>query len=175
MNTPNNKRRQETRRRIERTFVELLQTKSLEEISVTLLCRLAEVNRTTFYSNYIDIYDLADAIRKSLEEEVFALYPKDRSDESPMDFMQLYRHIYDNQIFYKTYFKMGFDVKSEIPEFYKEHTAEYPFDNATEYRLEFFRAGLNAVLKKWLAGNCQETPEEIFEIVRFASLHGDPK
>lgn len=35
-----------------------------------------------------------------------------------------------------------------------------------EYHIEFFKAGLNAILKKWLNNGCKETPEEIEEILK---------
>ena len=50
--------------RIEKVFIEMLQRKKLSEISVSDICKLAGLNRTTFYANYTDIYGLADAIRK---------------------------------------------------------------------------------------------------------------
>ena len=34
-----------------------------------------------------------------------------------------------------------------------------------DYQIEFFRAGLNAVIKKWINGGFKETPEEINEII----------
>lgn len=63
MNIPNNKRKKESMERIEKVFIELLQTKELNEISVSDICKRASLNRTTFYANYTDIYGLADAIR----------------------------------------------------------------------------------------------------------------
>ena len=74
MNTPNNKRKKESMERIEKVFIELLQTKELNEISVSDICKRAGLNRTTFYANYTDIYGLADAIRDKLENEAFGLY-----------------------------------------------------------------------------------------------------
>jgi len=35
-----------------------------------------------------------------------------------------------------------------------------------EYHIEFFQAGLNAVLHRWLDGNCRETPEELLQIIQ---------
>ena len=61
MNKPNNMRRRASRDRIETAFVRLLQDRELSSLSVTEICKAADVNRTTFYANYIDIYDLADA------------------------------------------------------------------------------------------------------------------
>ena len=56
MNTPNNKRKRESMDRIEKVFIELLQTKELNEISVSDICKRAGLNRNTFYANYPDIY-----------------------------------------------------------------------------------------------------------------------
>ena len=63
MNTPNNKRRKQSQEKIEKVFIELLQTKELNQISVTDICKIAHLNRSTFYANYIDIFDLVEKIR----------------------------------------------------------------------------------------------------------------
>ena len=68
MNTPNNKRRKESIDKIEKAFIVLLQTNELDNISVSEICKITSLNRSTFYSNYIDIYDLADNWCKHLEE-----------------------------------------------------------------------------------------------------------
>ena len=65
MNTPNNKRKRESQEKIQKVFIELIQTKEINEITVSDICKKAKLNRTTFYSNYIDIYDLADKIKKN--------------------------------------------------------------------------------------------------------------
>ena len=41
MNTPNNKRKRESMERIEKVFIQLLQGKELDEISVSDLCKRA--------------------------------------------------------------------------------------------------------------------------------------
>ena len=55
MNTPNNKKRKNSQEKIEKVFIELIQTKEIYEISITDICKKANINRTTFYSNYIKI------------------------------------------------------------------------------------------------------------------------
>ena len=74
MNTPNNKRKKESMERIEKVFIELLQTREVSEISISDICKRARLNRTTFYSNYTDIYGLADTIRNNLENNLAELY-----------------------------------------------------------------------------------------------------
>ena len=43
----------------------------------------------------------------------------------------------------------------------QEHIA-----NNIKYHIEFFRNGLNAIIKLWLAGGCQESPEEMAEVLK---------
>ncbi len=171
MNTKNNKRRQATKEAIEKAFVELLQTKDLDKISVSEICHITGYNRSTFYANYIDIYDLADKIREGLEQQVEELFAvKDvlstevANKYNEGEYLKLFRHIYDNQIFYKTYFKLGYD--NQPIKLYDTDLALKLFDGKkVDYHMEFFRAGLNAILKKWLSGGCKETPEEINQIL----------
>ena len=55
MNTKGNQRYQDTRKRIEAVVQDLLQTKKLQEITVSEVCRLAGIHRTTFYGHFLDI------------------------------------------------------------------------------------------------------------------------
>lgn len=167
MNTPNNKRRRESREKIERVFLDLLQTKELDEVHVSDICKRAGVNRTTFYANYADVYALADSIRDKLEADLAELYREEiETKHNSNDYLKLFRHIRDNQIFYRTYFKLGYDNRYRVVA-YDTQRAQREFDNRfIEYHMEFFKSGLTSIIKLWLRGGCRETPEEMFEIVR---------
>jgi AcrR family transcriptional regulator len=167
MNTPNNKRKKESIGRMEKVFIELLQTKELDEIRVSDICKEAGLNRTTFYANYTDIYGLADSIRDKLENSLSDLYRDERiTGVNSNDYLKLFRHIQENQIFYRTYFKLGYDNNYKIL-FYDTDLAERHFKNRfIQYHMEFFKSGLTRIIKMWLENQCRETPEEMFEIVR---------
>ncbi len=167
MNTKNNKRRQRSVELIKKTFMEFLQTKELNEITVSDICKKCNLNRSTFYANFVDIYDLADKVREYLEKEVDRLYEAERSKQfNSNDFLKLFRHIKANQIFYRTYFKLGYDNQFKV-KYYDVHQAQYHFDNKyIDYHIEFFKSGFNAIVKMWLAGGCRETPEEMDQIIR---------
>ena len=167
MNTPNNKRKKETRDKISKIFITLLQTKEISEISVTDICKLAKINRSTFYVNYLDIYDLADKIGQELEQEVSFLYQEEKETQNNSnDFLKLFKHIKDNQIFYKTYFKLNMDKNFIINEYDYNLSKELYDDKYIDYHMEFFKAGLNAIIKKWLNNGCKESPEEIESILK---------
>lgn len=166
MNTPNNKRKKESQDKIEKTFVQLLQSKDLEKISVTDICEKCNLNRSTFYANYIDIYDLVDKVKEKLENDVSELYNDEVTHNyNSNNFLKLFQHIKENQIFYKTYFKLGFDNHSTVFK-YDINLAQKFFDNKfLEYHIEFFKAGLNSIIKLWLKNDCRESPEEINSIL----------
>lgn len=166
MNVKNNKRRRESIERIEKVFIELLQTKEIQEITVSDICKNAELNRSTFYANFIDIYDLADKLRDKLESEFGELFAK-RGDSASrgVDAVKMFTHIRDNQLFYKTYFKLGYENQHQIF-IYDTTEAQKHFGNKNmKYHIEFFRSGLNAIIKMWLESGCHETPEEMAEII----------
>lgn len=163
MNTKNNRRRRESIARIEKAFLELLQTRELHEVTVSDICKASALNRSTFYANFVDIYDLADKVREHLEAEVAQL-----SDGKTMHefHLTLLRHIRAHQLVYRTYFKLGYDNQFRFDACTIHDAALYPDRRHLEYHVEFFRCGFNAVVKMWLAGGCRETPEEIVDILR---------
>lgn len=166
MNVKNNKRRRESVEKIEKVFIGLLQTKEIQEISVSDICKAAGLNRSTFYANYIDIYDLADKIRDKLQADFNALFQTESADEKgSFGALKLFRHMQENQLFYRTYFKLGYDSMHQ-PMVYDVARAQKDFANKhIAYHIEFFKNGFNAIVKMWLAGGCKESPEEMVEII----------
>ncbi len=167
MNTANNRRRRESVERIEKVFIDMLQTKELNEISVSDICKRAGLNRTTFYANYTDIYGLADSIRDKLENEVSEVYQEEiNTGFNSNDYLKLFKYIKANQLFYKTYFKLGYDNNYRIIT-YDVNLAQEHFQNRfIEYHMEFFKAGITKIIKMWIENGCQESPEDMFEIIK---------
>lgn len=166
MNTINNKKRRSSKEKIERAFVTLLQEKEIEKIYVTDIIKLAKVNRSTFYANYLDIYDLADKISDNMINEVKKIY-KDENENNynSNDFLKLFKHIYDNKLFYNTLFKLKVDEKIGKYLYDTNLSKELYNDEYIDYHIIFFKAGLNAIIKKWLSNDCIEFPEEINKIL----------
>ncbi len=60
------KRIQNTKRKLKETLLILLTKKRLKDITVLELCKIANINRTTFYKYYNDIEDLTLKIEEEL-------------------------------------------------------------------------------------------------------------
>lgn len=167
MNTPNNKRKRESQEKIEKTFLQLIQTKEVENITVSDICKITKLNRSTFYANYIDIFDLVEKVRIRMETEFANIFTNDnQAGHNSNSYLKMFRHIKENQIFYKTYFKLKFDTVSSTFQFHEDLALKYYNNKHIDYHIEFFRAGFTAILKKWLNSGCKESPEEILEILK---------
>lgn len=166
MNTKNNSRRRESREKICKVFVQLLQTEELNQITVSDICKKADINRSTFYANYLDVYDLADQLRAELESQFTELFSGYDTGAERTGALRMFTHIKENQLFYKTYFKLCYDEKHLI-NVYDVNQAEAAFGGQNlKYHIEFFRNGLNAIIKLWLRDGCRESPEEMAEILK---------
>ena len=168
MNTPNNQRRKESQEKIKKVFLQEIQSKELEQISVSDIVKKANINRSTFYANYIDIYDLADKIKDEMYFNILDLYKEERENHKhSFNYLTLFKHIKENQIYYKTLFKLKFNFSKyyDFSLLNGEALKYYSTTKNLDYHIAFFSAGISAIIKKWLFNGCVESPEEINEIL----------
>ena len=64
------RRIRKTRAQLRKGLAELMQEKSVSEITVKELVERVDINRSTFYLHYTDIYNMLDSIEKELFEEL---------------------------------------------------------------------------------------------------------
>lgn len=50
------------RKKIQRAVIELLKEKEVEQLKVSQICRVAGINRSTFYANYEDCNDMVSQL-----------------------------------------------------------------------------------------------------------------
>lgn len=130
MNTKNNQHHQNTTAAIEAAFVSLLKEKELKDISVSELCEEAEISRSTFYENYVDVFALANPYAEKSEKSV-AEQPHTNGE-----FAWIFDYIKSNADVFEICFKLGMSKKS------------------SDYKTLFFRNGVYAVAKMWFEGGC---------------------
>ena len=165
MNVKNNNRRKASVDKIEKAFMQLLETKDIKDITVSDICKICELNRSTFYSNFLDIYDLSDKLCVKIEKDFSEIFA-DETDREKNGALKMFTHIKENQLLYKTYFKLDYDKKHPVM-IYDTQRAEKDFDNKhIKYHIEFFRGGINAIIKLWINNGCKETPKEMEEILK---------
>lgn len=66
----NDRRIRRTRAAIQTAFLKLIVEKDINKITVKELCELADINKSTFYLHYRDMFDLAEHAKKQLAVEI---------------------------------------------------------------------------------------------------------
>ena len=178
MNTKNNRRAQETRQRIQSALLEMLEEQELDQISVSQLCRRAEVNRSTFYRHYDDVVSLMEEIEQDIGREIIeALEPQKASGEEMFSLRYLVvilQQIREHQSFYRAYLhsihgqrwvEWGFNQRLDHVMRPLMHQLGMIDDRLIEYYFAFFKEGLLAVTRRWVDNRCPEPPEQIAEVI----------
>lgn len=167
-NTVNNKRSKTSQEQMFRALFRLAQTKRPADISVSELCELAKINRTTFYNHYDNISALVKDARQSILNEYAHQFDNNTDGYTPNNLLIMFQHFYNNQIIYSTYFKLNPSYE-ELLGLYDEDQAKrhYPGqkDKLVRYHAEFFAAGITAIIRRWLNNGCKESPEEMVKVV----------
>jgi AcrR family transcriptional regulator len=62
-----------TKRLIQDSLIQLLQEQSIDEITVTAVCKAADINRGTFYAHYEDVKDCMNRMEQDATKELLAV------------------------------------------------------------------------------------------------------
>ena len=71
------RRIRKTEHALQNAFAQIIQTKELPQITVKELCELADVNKSTFYLHYHDIYDLASSMKRQFLNDCYHIIAED--------------------------------------------------------------------------------------------------
>lgn len=94
-----------TKQLIKETFGELLyEKKNISKIAVTELVRRANINRSTFYSHYDDIWQVAEDIKSETMRAFFENKTIDGIEDIDPFFDEIYRYIKKNDAFFRLIF-----------------------------------------------------------------------
>lgn len=172
--------------KIDQAFIEILNKKDFEYITVKEICNLAGVNRSTFYLHYETINDLLiesneyliDKFVNSCENENLTRKDIQKMSNEELNFitpkylLPWLTFIKDNKVLFKTYInkfskitmqknnRLLYDnIVNPILERYKIDEIDKP------YLLKFYSEGILAIVKYWLSINCSEPIEKISKII----------
>ena len=170
-----------SRRLINQAFLELLQEKPFEKITVTDIVNRADINRSTFYAHYPDVRGLVEALMHQAVDQSVALVSDLKfqdifSDPQPFlsglsdignENLELYRLLGGTDFALKQVEKMKtiFMEKAistvDIPENIRR-------SNMFRIQISFFIGGILNTYQQWLQGTLICSTEEITE--QIASL-----
>jgi AcrR family transcriptional regulator len=176
---------QETKQRTKEVFLALCAEKRLDKISIKELTSLAQINRSTFYAHFQDIYDLkaqvVEDFAKTMREKVFPriidiAYGADFTENSYqiIDVYEQYR------VFFRAFLLTNRDdqlvdsVKSIARETLNQRIRGMGLvpPPHLEYMLEYLLGGQLALLAKWVSEPAPLPVAELVELVKRLNFQG---
>ncbi|MCR4942973.1 MAG: TetR/AcrR family transcriptional regulator [Clostridium sp.] len=86
--TKGNRRVLYTQKVIKESLLELLKEKNIHKVTVTDICKKADINRGTFYSHYKDAHDLLNSMENEFFDTAYN-FVKDYSDDALLKVLYL--------------------------------------------------------------------------------------
>lgn len=168
------RRTAKTKRSIKETFLTLLKSKSVGQITVAEITRKSDLGRGTFYLHYKDVFDLYDSIESELCDDLVRLFDEAYPSSDPKNLIKfidgMTRYLDENrdifmlltrqnkgQVF--TNIKKTFNKKvlAEPPELYS-----YGFDVVEAM---FAVSGVVGVIEEWLVGELPLTQRQVSRMI----------
>lgn len=179
--------------KMDKAFLELLESKDFAYITVKEICDKAGVNRSTFYLHYETVSDLLSESVEYMNRQ-YLEYTKSDSPEfvkrmksCPLDELYLLTPEYLNPylIFIKDNKRIFKTVMENADVLCLNETYNRMFDvvftpilerfqvlsQDREYIMEFYIHGLIAVIMKWVRQDCTDSVERIVSVMRKCVKH----
>ena len=176
-----------TKKAIREGVLQLLGEKTIDEISITELAQIAQINRKTFYNYYQSPHQVLDELENELAEEfvnaVNASDWDDWYDGSNFDFHKIFtcvtRSVQENRETYRYLLKIRktSDIMIKIENRLKVEAIEYfskYWDVGEDFIvmiMEYVISGMFAVYRKWFSDGQQVPTEEVAKKIAIMSIN----
>lgn len=180
MNTANNKRSRDTDEAIIQAAFQVMveKNKPVSKITVREICEIAGINRSTFYTHYLDVFDLFDKVEQHMAQEcaeiIFSTYAAgggfQAAIEGEFGFILAYKDFY--RIYFSEINHTAHILTIMTEPFEKQiaqvRASEFGFKvkGEADYHFTFFTAGITALISRWLNNGCKESPHQLYEILQ---------
>lgn len=160
-----------TQRVLRDALMELMREKPAERVTVTELCRQADVNRNTFYLHYTDIYDLLDKTAAEVSASIERSFEEDGALDSCEAYLtRLLTVAKENRGFIEVLIADNYrsDMLSKAFEpsnarllsMWKDWAPELS-DTQLEYTMLYTSGGIVSAVREWFRRGLMESPEEL--------------
>lgn len=145
----------------------LLHEKPINQITVTQLTNLADINRSTFYLYYNDIYDMVEKIHGEIYAEFAQRVESYGSLESVRYLTKCLQFCKENPNVCKfivdeqTGNQLAIKIRDSILSFVLDSTTLFEKDDARRYSSCFFSSGVFAVIHDWISDDMAIPAEDM--------------
>lgn len=176
-----------TAMKMDKAFLEILEKKDFDYITVKEICQKADVNRSTFYLHYENIGDLLEESVKYINSKFLSYFSDNQyrivKDLQKSSLKELYLITPEYLTPYLTFIKEHkklFLTSLEKPTTLNLHNNYekmmmhiiYPImdrynvpEHKRKYMLAFYIEGMIAIIKEWLRNDCKDSIDLIIDII----------
>lgn len=173
--------------KFDKALLSLLELKPLEYITISEICKKAGVNRSTFYLHYENVSDLLQETIRYVIDDFCSFFPDDTKNIAhQLQSCNLQELCFINEKYlfpYLSYIKNHqrlFQTMITHPVLFQGETIyQRTFDNLfnpilqryhypvsdRRYVMMFYLNGITAIITEWLRNDCDQTIQEISEII----------
>ena len=172
-----------TKNIIKTTFLKKLEEKEINKITVSEICKEADVNRATFYRYYLDVYDLLDSIEAEFVDNLRLIFKEENYTVYSFALKVLNIFLENKQIL-KVIFKSRSNINF-MQEFLETAYEKCPNkgksidSNLTDEQRElgaiYIFNGSLGIINYWVQNDFTSKPEDIAEIISELSYNGIKK
>ena len=171
------RRKERTEKEILNGLIALMQEKSMKNISVRELAERIDINRSTFYLHYTDIYDLIEKTENRLVEQILSVLPEESGfqERQFFDFLErLVTILKENQALCNVLMSPNGDIA------FMDKIQQFMWDRALamlahmvppmlerkdlEYATSFYINGCLGLISSWLQAGCQGSATHMAEL-----------
>lgn len=161
-----NKKILQTQKALRNALCILLETESIHNITVSQICRVANINRTTFYKYYgVPIDILSEYIEELCEQTLSRVTGiSDVTLETDLYSKMVYfcNFYYENQHLMRIYMECTKDIQTILQKTMGFDSTNYYGGNHANC---FISGGVMATLLRWGSGGYKQAPEDIAKIL----------
>ncbi len=169
---------------LQNSLFELLKQKSIDKITVTDICHLADINRGTFYYYYTDVFDLLNQIENELYENFlvyFNQYLESSERNTYLLMIKLFEYLKQEKKIFKVFFSQNGDkdfIKRVYLTAYTSVIEEWKSQktNLDPQQLDkiflFVANGSISLIQNWFDTGLKESPEELASFINNLSEFG---
>ncbi|MEC1363104.1 TetR/AcrR family transcriptional regulator [Bacillus subtilis] len=161
-----------TKSAIKHAFLELLQEKEINKITVSELSKEADIGRGTFYLYYKDVFDLYEQIEDEIFQQLGSIYDASFPSDDPLNILTFIEktteYIYQNvEIFtFLTKPKMNVLSINKLKEFFKTKMIEElsmiqsakSITEIEKFETTFIVSGVVGIIEEWINNGMIKTP-----------------
>lgn len=177
------RRTQYTKALLRECLVTLLREKSIQQVTVSALCRMADINRSTYYAHYANPIDQLEKLETELLDNLSHIMAQGTGQKPDLDVItEICQYYWDNRDLF-----LLLDDSNTGPNFNQKEVEalkqgvfstwekqNYQYTGLErEYAYTYIIAGTNGVLHKWLSEDPSPfTPAEMSALLQKFNNYG---